>query len=72
MDKVEYWNEETAGLVAVVKSSIVPLIGSTINIRRKDWKVVEINYSIDAADEPQCAMRANVWLRAKPTDKGGR
>ena len=65
MDKVEYWNDETAGLIAVVKSSIVPPIGSIVNIRRRDWKVVSINYSVDAADEPQCVMRANVFLRPR-------
>ena len=61
-DTIEYYNGKD--LVVRVKSYIVPTVGSLINIRKKTWKVINITYAIDYADDWQrSSTRANVDLR---------
>lgn len=66
-DSIEYYNiDGTLGLnlVATVKSSIVPALGSKINIREKTWEVVNVTYAVDDADNSLITkMRAIVNLR---------
>lgn len=60
-DIIEYYNG--ISLVAAVKSSMVPLVGSKISIRRETWTVESVTYAVDYADDPQrTRMRANVDL----------
>lgn len=47
--------------LAVVVSSMVPPVGSSISIRGKTWEVTRVTYALDYADLPlERGMRANV------------
>lgn len=67
-DKIEYYDADAKpgrDLVATVSSAMVPLVGSSISIRQRAWKVVSVTYALDDADDPTMErMRANVTLRA--------
>lgn len=66
-DVIEYYDVDgTPGrdLIASVKSSMVPSVGSKINIRKQTYEVVNVTYALDAADDQMFAsMRANVDLK---------
>lgn len=66
-DSVEFYNVDGKpgrDLVASVKSSIVPPVGSKISIRKQTWEVVGVSYSLDHADDfASACLRANVELR---------
>jgi hypothetical protein len=63
-DTVEYYNVDgipDKDLIVSLKSSIVPTIGSYINIRKNTYRVLTITYAVDYADDHQrTIMRANV------------
>ena len=50
-------------MVAGVKSSMAPLVGSLISIRKTTYRVIFITFAIDDADDfAQCRMRCNIDL----------
>jgi len=62
-DQICFYNNKTQNMVAVVDSAMVPAIGSYIRIRKKVWRVLLVNYSLDSADDRVLArMRANIAL----------
>jgi len=70
-DAVEFYSAN--GLVAAVKSSIVPTSGSYINIRGKTWEITSVSFALDHADSMrERGMRANVELiAATPEEANG-
>lgn len=70
-DKVEFYDIDGnlgRDLVAAVNSSIVPDIGSRVNIRNNNWEVVSVSYCVDYCDDIALArVRANVELK-KPNN----
>lgn len=68
-DFIEFYDGDS--LVAYVKSSMVPPVGSKISIRGKTWTVARVTYALDHADDPQGkGMRANVDLKPDKPAKG--
>lgn len=64
-DKIEFYKNNK--LVAVVNSSIIPPVGSYINIRKETWLVNDVSFSLDDSDDPYlCGMRCNVNLEKTP------
>lgn len=60
-DSIEFYDGDM--LLFIAKSSMVPLVGSLINIKLQVWKVKKVTYALDHADDYfQRAMRANVDL----------
>lgn len=60
-DRIEFYHGKK--VIAVVKSSMVPTVGSLISIQRNAWRVVGIVYALDHADDFQLrGMRCNVDL----------
>ena len=58
---IEFYDDEKK--IAWVESSMVPPVGTKINIRKKTWLIVRVTYALDYADEIQRRqMRANVDL----------
>lgn len=73
-DVIEFY--DGAVLVAYVKSSMVPPVGSKISIKKKVWSVVAVTYAVDYAESLHCkGMRANVDLKPATQaerDQGGK
>ena len=60
-DKIEYYKGND--MVASVISSMVPTIGSIINIKAVTYEVSKVEYALDhASNNSLCGMRANVDL----------
>lgn len=51
-DIVEFYVGKDASLICSVKTSIVPPVGSLMNIRTKVWLVTGVSYVIDNIDDP--------------------
>jgi len=63
-DRLEFYNGKR--IIASVDSSIVPIIGSKISIRKKTWEIISVTYAIDYVDATLPAlrtMRANIDLK---------
>lgn len=55
--------DKRAGLAFIPHATFCPTIGSTVNIRRQDYTVSEITYSVDHAESSlEICLRANVIL----------
>lgn len=62
-DIVEYYDGDN--LYITVISSIVPPVGSKINIRKKTWKIINVTYAVDFADSVDLRhARVNVDIEA--------
>jgi hypothetical protein len=63
-DTIEFYDGNR--VVASVQSSMVPIVGSFISIRKETWEVRRVTYALDHADRGNSVkgMRANVDLRA--------
>lgn len=60
-DRLEFYTG--SGLVAVLDSSIVPPVGSFVNIRKITYEVKAVSYAVDYVDERSARyMRANIDL----------
>jgi hypothetical protein len=61
---IEFYCGDTDRMISSVGSSMVPPVGSCINIQKKTWKVARVTYALDYPDEPHSdrVMRANVSL----------
>lgn len=65
-DTIEFYEENN--LVAWVASSMIPMVGDKISIRKKTWQVAGVSFSLDHAEEyVETAMRCNVQLVAPNT-----
>ena len=66
-DTVEFYNvngKRGHDLIAATKTSIIPRVGTVINIRRQTWEVVVVSYDLNDADDSIITrMRANVGLK---------
>ena len=61
-DKIEYYKGNN--LVASTMSSMVPPVGSVINIKAITYEVIKVEYALDhSTNNALCGMRANVDLR---------
>lgn len=61
-DLVEFYTEK--GMIASIRSSIVPPKGSCINIRKETYRVTGVSYCVDHVDEfHETCVRANVDVR---------
>jgi len=68
MGVIEFYNGKS--LVALVYSSIVPHLGALISIRGEVWRVENIAYALDHADDSsQRSMRANVDIVRQATNQ---
>ena len=62
--KSDYLNTGEGTLIATVRSGIVPLVNQIVNIRKTDYRVIDVTYSIDFSEQPSHqSMRANVMIR---------
>jgi phosphotransferase system IIB component len=59
-DTVEFYTDTR--LLVRVNSSIVPLVGSMINIKKITYKVTSVTFAVDHADGVWPAMRCNIDL----------
>jgi hypothetical protein len=60
-DSIEFYDKDR--IVARAHSSIVPAVGSFVNINKTTWVVSKVTYAVDYSDSPHdTAMRANVDL----------
>lgn len=66
-NRVEIYN--SVGLLSSVDTSIVPFVGSFINIEGKTWRVARVTFAVDYSGQPFERMRANVDVEdpEKPT-----
>lgn len=66
-DVVEFYEDGTKKRFAHVESSMVPAVGSFVNIRRQTWRVNQVTYALDYADAKfdQPRMRAIVDLKRR-------
>jgi hypothetical protein len=61
-DTIEFYDGEA--LVCRVESSMIPVIGSKISIRKQVYTIMRVTFALDHADEPrEKKMRCNVDLR---------
>lgn len=52
-----------SGIAFVDGPTLVPPVGAIINIRKQDWKVVEVFYAVDHPDNPlEVCVRACVFM----------
>lgn len=68
---IEFWceamweGEKTQHCVARIETEAPPPpVGAIINIRRKDYEVIRVDYTIDRAGELHQTYRRNVYLKA--------
>ena len=60
-DQIEFYDGDR--LIKTMESSMVPLVGSQISIRKETWTVISVTYAIDHADKLfESRMRACVDL----------
>ena len=59
-DSLEFYYGDI--LVARACSSMVPVVGTKISIKKKPWLIEAVNFSVDYSDEDRCSMRCNVEL----------
>lgn len=61
LDSVEFYHGQK--LIAAVNSSMIPVPGDQINIRKKAWDIVAVSFAVDYADDiTDCRMRCNVEI----------
>ena len=51
-DRIEFYNEATTRLVAVVESSMIPPVGSKVSICLETWTVKQVTFALDYSDDP--------------------
>lgn len=61
-DIIEFYDGDN--LIAAVRSSMVPPVGSFISIEGKTWRVANVTYALDYAMQREKRMRCNVDLEA--------
>ena len=61
-DRIEFYHKDK--LMTSVRSSIVPTVGSLINIQKKTWEIVGVTFTLDHSGEAfqDRSMRINVEL----------
>ena len=57
-DKIEFYQNDV--LKAVVRTSMIPTVGSLISIKKLAHKIINVSFSLDYADQPDSVMRCNV------------
>lgn len=63
VDKIEFYIDGEDKCIAVVDSSMPPIAGDIIVIRKKPYRVVRRQFCVDHADKwEECAMRVCVDL----------
>jgi hypothetical protein len=66
-DEINFWANDK--LLASLSSSIVPLVGTFVNIKKKTYKITYVSYCVDYADRiMETRMRTNVEL--EPSKNG--
>jgi hypothetical protein len=61
-DSLEIHLSSDGFYVARIESSFVPPVGCLINIRKKDYKVDKVDFSIDDANTMTQRIRCNVYV----------
>ena len=61
-DEIEYYDGNN--MLVSVMSSMVPPVGSLINIKAETYRVTAVTYALDhSTDNDLCGMRANVDVK---------
>lgn len=63
---VEFWTDKPQMCVCHIESFAVPRAAEIINIRKLDYEVLRVEWSMDAAGTLNQRLRANVMLRLLP------
>lgn len=68
LDRMEIWetdeDNELIGTLAIIRTCAAPpFVGALINIRRVDYKVWKVDYSVDHPDFNSPQYRTNVYCR---------
>lgn len=71
-DVIEFYNEESGGMLTSIKSSIVPRPGDLISVNKETWEVAAVTFAVDYSDMPfsERKMRANIDLRPVKRGRG--
>ena len=67
-DRLEFYNGHR--MIGSSDSSMVPRVGEFISIRKATWKITNITYALDHADDyALCGMRCNVDVKLEKGDE---
>ena len=62
LDRIEIYNKDK--MIGSVKSSIVPAVGSYINVCKKVWKITSVTFAVDySTDTALSGMRCNIDVK---------
>lgn len=63
MARIEFYDGDAAGHMAVVEDGAVPRVGDLVSVRKVTWRVVAVTWAVDHADDwALTKLRANVSM----------